>query len=74
MHLGPFMGNEMYLAHAGATALAAMLMYVVCFQPRVALRAPDAAASRIPAPANGLMHPRPRAPASSDDRVWPASA
>jgi hypothetical protein len=74
MHHGPFLGNEMYLVHAGATALSAILIYVVCFQQRPAPRAPELTASRLPAAAGALLHPRPRAAAGSDDRAWPASA
>ena len=34
MHLGPFMGDLMYLAHLGGIGFASLLIYLVCFQQR----------------------------------------
>jgi hypothetical protein len=35
MHLGPFMGNEMYVAHVAGIGVAALLIYIVCLQQKV---------------------------------------
>jgi hypothetical protein len=49
MHLGPFMGNLMYLAHLGGIGFASLLIYLVCFQQRTnaVAAAPHAAAPQI---------------------------
>ena len=36
MHLGPFLGNEMYLAHLAGIGVAPLLIYIVCFQQQSA--------------------------------------
>jgi hypothetical protein len=53
MHLGPFMGNEMYLVQAAAVLVTVALLYLVCFRPAATLGTPlsaGAGAFRLTSP------------------------
>jgi hypothetical protein len=68
MHWGPFMGTDMYLVHLGAVAVAALALYLVCFQRGRRRPASEKhAASRVRMAA--IRQQRPRSAAQWDEKA-----
>jgi hypothetical protein len=71
MHLGPFMSTEMYVVHLAAVTMAALAIYLVCFQERAGRMLGDGTGS---VSVIRMQPPRKHVRTDSNDKAWSAAS